>query len=221
MMTYYFNIYQRASGKIGKAAEKSVADITSEIKEAPDKLLVQISEHIRNLDDVASSNRYFEGITKENPEFTKIGNNVYKYKDYFVNIGKKFKLNTHAHRLEELREYNISSAPEIIAYSDLKNNLDCVLITKIKNCKTSAPIPYEEVQADVTLEAKNKFMEDFEKLAKNNIAVENMLNKNNWYVVPDTGEIVLSNWADFSKFGDDFSKSTFRNKLREMCGLIY
>ncbi len=220
-MAYYFNIYQKASGKIGKSAQKAVTDSLPAIKEAPDNLIVKISDAIRNLEDLSSSNKFFENIVKDNKDFIKVDNNVYRYKDYFINIGKKFKLNTHAHRLEEIREYQLSSAPEIIAYSDLKNNMDCVLVTRIKNCKTSTPVPYEEVQADVTLEAKNKFLRDFDKLAKDDIAVDTMLDKRNWYVVPDTGEIILSNWSDFSKFGDDISKSVFKNKLRELCGLIY
>ena len=221
MMVYYFNIFQKTSDKIGKAAQKAVADSLPVIKEAPDGLIVKISDAIRNLEDLASSNKFFENIVKDNKDFIKIDNNVYKYNDYFINIGKKFKLNPHAHRLEEIREYKLSSAPEIIAYSDFKNNMDCVLITRIKNSKTSVPVPYEEVQADVTLEAKNKFLQDFDKLARDNIAVDNMLNKRNWYVVPETGDIILSNWSDFSKFGDEVSKSIFKNKLRELCGLIY
>ena len=41
----------------------------------------------------------------------------------------------HAENLQEIRNLEIKSAPEIIAYSELGNNADCVLITKIKNSK--------------------------------------------------------------------------------------
>ena len=222
MITYYFNnLSNKTSGEMGKALKPAKNIIKEASTELHDKLIVKISDKIKEFENLVDSNEYFSNLTKENPEFKSLGNNTYQYQDYFINIGKRFKLTPHSVNLQDLREFKLSSAPEIIAYSDLKNNTDCILITKIKGCQKSVPQEYREYQSEVTLEAKNKLLEDVELLAQHNIAVDNILNKNNWYVVPETGDIIISNWSDCMPYGSESAKAVFKNKLRELLGLVY
>jgi len=222
MITYHINnLSNKASNRLGRTAKAVEQSVENAVADSQDRLIAGISEKIQSFESLKDSVSYFERLVKENPDFQKLSGNVYKYKDYFINLGKRFNLTSHAIELQELRELELSSTPEIIAYSDLKNNTDCILITKIKDCFKSVPVPYREMQKDVTVEAKRKLIEDFEVLADRNIAANTMLDKENWYVVPETGDIVITDWSDCVSFGDESAKAFFRNKLKDICGLIY
>ena len=186
-----------------------------------DNIIVSFAEKIESFCNAKEAIAYFNEIANNNPNFRKIDNLTFKYDDYFFNISKKFQMGLHAENLHEIRNLEIKSAPEIIAYSELGNNADCVLITKIKNSKTSELVPYETIKSEIPIESKTNFLEELKYLCKNNWINMDSLDLKNWYVVKDTKQIIISDWTNLITCNNTNKQSNFINQINKICGLIY
>ncbi len=183
-----------------------------------------ISECIKNLKectDIKEISQYLENILKDNNQFNKLSNTVYKYKDYYINIGKKFILSPQVYGMTQYKDMNLSCMPVLVDYIECKNKKDCVLITKIPDTQDDLPVPYGENNSLVTLDAKQEFMQDINKMLEKGLTNRQIDDMNNWYIIPKTGKILISDWSELAGFTNDTSKNAYKKRISNMCGLIY
>lgn len=217
----YYNINNYNLQKDKFKMNKETESIKPMEEEMVDTLIVKCADKINELSNNKEANAFFENIAKENPQFKHLANNVYQYKDYFINVGKQFLMMNHAIGLKRVNDYELTSAPKLIVYSDLKSNGDCVLITKIKDSENNPPIPYKLNSSNISLSSKKNLMNDVELLAKEGIANVGIDDINNWHIVPKSGNIIISDWSTLASFEDDEAKIAYKNRIRKMLDLIY
>ena len=215
-----FNIYKNHLNKLNKTNITQVKNTAKEIIDT-DSIIANFAKKIESFDSAKEALSYFNEMAKNNPNLKKLDNLTFKYDDYFFNISKKFQMGLHAENLQEIRNLEIKSAPEIIAYSELGNNADCVLITKIKNSKTSELVPYETIKSEIPIESKTNFLEELKYLCKNNWINMDSLDLKNWYVVKDTKQIIISDWTNLITCNNTNKQSNFINQINKICGLVY
>ena len=217
----YYNIHNNPSSNINKTdvCKPNKANTEEPVK-MDNELIIKLADQISSFENLNQANTACDSIAKNNPSFEKISNNIYKCEDYYVNIGKKFLMTAHAMGLKNVAKLDLNCAPELIAYSDLKNNEDCILITRVKGTETSELIPYEQASSTISLEAKQKLLADVEKLAEKNLANTAFYDYSNWYYLPNEDKIVISNWSQLA-FVPENAKPAYRKQISEMCGLIY
>ena len=217
----YFNIYNNSIKQIENHCKNVVKETAQNNDEQLIRLISSIANKIKDCETLVEANKFFDSCIQSIPAFEKIDNNVYKYKDYFFNIGKHFQLSSHAYNLKEIRNLNLSSAPEVIAYADLKNELDSVLITRIKGAENKMPVQYSSEKLNVSEDAKRKLIEDIDKLAKTNNVNLGILDMNNWFFIPSINRILISDWSHIVQSKDQSSMDIFKNKVCNLCNLIY
>ena len=217
----YYNIHNNTPQNINTAdvCKSTKANIKEPIQ-MDNELIIKLADDISSFENLNQANSVCSSIAKDNPSFEKISNNIFKCEDCYVNIGKKFLMTAHASGLKNVTGLGLDCAPELIAYSDLKNNEDCVLITRIKGTDTSALIPYEQASSTISVEAKQKLLADVEKLAEKNLANTAFYDYRNWYYLPNEDKIVISNWSQLA-FVPENAKPAYGKQISEMCGLIY
>lgn len=216
-----FNINKKIGKIFNNHSVNNIKNTVNSTTNSVESFVKNIIKEAQNYSNLKELNIFLESITQKTNEFIKLDNNLYKIDDYYFNIGKKFKMYSHANRLKKIDNLELTSAPKFIAYSDLKNNTDCLLITQIKDSKNIELLPYNNMKSDITLEAKQNFIDDVNKLLKTGEINIDFLDTNNWYVVPSTKRIVISNWANFVNCDNEIEKSNFKTKISNLCGLIY
>lgn len=119
------------------------------------------------------------------------------------------------------KSLSLSCMPEFIHCYECNDKKDCVLVTRIPDTEDEMPLPYSKNSSIVTLEAKRKFVNEITSMVEKgftNIGIDNM---ENWYIVPKTGRIIISDWSQFAGFSNDKAKSAYKKRINDMCGLIY
>ena len=217
----YYNIYNNTKPNAIEYNNKSKESKNFHSDEKLERIIIDCAQRMNSFENLAEANVFFDEMVKSNSLFKKLGNNTYQYKDYFINTGKKYNLVNHAVGLTMANKLGLSSAPLLIGYSDLKNNIDCVLITKIQGCENNPPLPYNENLSKVTLEAKQKLLNDADIMIKNGIFNIDLYNKSYWYYSPEANKIIISNWSDLRGFSQEQQGLEYKKKLSDMLNLIY
>lgn len=186
-----------------------------------DAVIEQLIQKSETFDSFLDANSYLDGLQQNNPNIIKLDANEYKYKDYYINTGIKFINDQNVKGIKIANKLNLSCAPKLIDYIITKNGKNCILITQLEGTEKDNVLPYNECKQDVTLEAKNKFMEDidhFMRIGYINKAIES---SKNWFVVPATKRIVLGNWSEFVSLKNEENKVQYRKDITDTLGLIY
>lgn len=197
----------------------NMSENTNHINSEP--FISECINELKKCNDLKEVALYLENIGKDNNKINKLSNTVFKYKDYYINIGKKFILSKQAFGLMQYKDMNMSCMPSFVDYIECKNKKDCVLITKILDTSDDLPVPYIENNSTVTLEAKQEFMQDINKMLEKGLTNRQIDDMNNWFIVPKTGKILISDWSELAGFINDTAKNAYKKRISNMCGLIY
>ncbi len=180
-------------------------------------MICNAMEVAKKFNGLTDANQYFAKLCENVPGFVKLGNNVYHYKDYFINLGKRFTMAGHAQCLMGVTRLNLSCLPEGVACIWFDNDEDMVLFTRIKGSENRRLIPYSDVLG-VSSEAKQNLLADAERLMEENYAVLAITEgKDSWYVVEGEGRIIFS-YCDLA-FVSDEAKPAYRKRVIEALGL--
>lgn len=100
------------------------------------------SEKIDLGDATANLTKLCEG----NPEFEKVDFNLYRYKDYLINIQLHWQIFMQAVTLDRLKDHELTCMPKLIAFRYPENRRKGIdydlLITKISGIEQSWPLPF-------------------------------------------------------------------------------
>ena len=182
-----------------------------------DDLISGAVQASKNFNDITDANRYFMSLCEKTAGFVKIENNVYRYKDYFINAGKRFAMAVHADCIMKLAGMELSCIPEGVAYVWLDNDHDMVLFTRIKGSEARRLIPYNEA-VGVSEKARRRLLEDTERLMEKNYAILAVTEgKDSWYVIEGEDRIIFSQCS--LAFVSDAAKAAYRKRVAETLGL--
>lgn len=182
-----------------------------------DNLIFEAVEASNSFENITEANRYFMSLCENVTGFVKLENNVYRYKDYFINIGIRFTMAAHAENVLNLARLELSCIPEGVAYIWLDNDHDMVLFTRIQGSEDRRLIPYSDV-AKVSAEAKQMLLADVERIMEENYAVLAVTEgKGAWHVIEVENRIVLSHCS--LAFVSEAAKPAYRKRVLEALDL--
>jgi len=182
-----------------------------------DELICSSVEAAKSFYGLADANLYFASLCQSNPDFAGPANNVYHYKDYYINVGKRFAMAGHADCLMKLSHFELSCVPECIAYIWLDNDEDMVLFTRVKRsgdhrlmaCSCPSQMPEQ---------ARRKLLADADRLMKENYAVLALTEEpNSWHFLEGEDRIIFSNCA--LAYVSDQARAAYRKRVLEKLDL--
>ncbi len=176
-------------------------------------------EDAREFGGLADANIYLDNLCRTVPGFLKQANNVYRYKDYFINVGVRFLMAGHATNLMTIADWNLSCAPEGIAEVWLNNDHDMVLVTRIKCSENRRIIPFSATKPDkeVHHQAKLRLLEDVDRLAERGYACSAVTeNPKSWYFLEGDNRIIISDWK--LAWLPEKAREVYRNRVIKILG---
>lgn len=186
-------------------------------RQGADTLIADLAAMLPELDNLNATNRHIESLMAQHSALVKRANNVYQYRDCMINVGLVLTLSAHAAGLRRVKEWGLSCAPELIAFSRLREPTHCVLITRIPGMTEQPPVPWEAWQGPVPEAARQQLMADAEVLFRHHVANAAMLERRAWHLLP-TGQVTISDWSALAALPES-AEEIIREKMREMCGL--
>ena len=187
-------------------------------KPAADTLLADLAAKLPELDNLTAANRHIESLTPQHPALVRRGNNVYQYRDCMVNVGLAPALSAHAAGLQRVRDWGLSCAPELIAFSRLRDPLHCVLITRIPGMTDQPPVPWD--MRPIGMPGQEDFarvMADAEMLFSKHMVNAAMLERHAWHVLP-SGRIIISDWSSLLDLPEKWEEK-YRQQIKAFCDL--
>lgn len=187
-------------------------------KPAADTLLADLAAKLPELDNLTAANRHIESLTPQHPALVRRANNVYQYRDCMVNVGLMLTLSAHAAGLQRVKDWGLSCAQELVAFSRLQDPLHCVLITRIPGMTDQPPVPWDmRPIGKPTQEDCARVMADAEVLFSNHVINTAMLQRRAWHVLP-SGQIIISDWSSLAELPEKWVEK-YRQQMKELCGL--
>ncbi len=190
----------------------------SEINDKMNEDILLMSNEFKGMHNLKDAYNFIDS----NNNLQELDLNLFKYKDFYIRTGKIFNLSPYVQNLKTINPLKIKCAPLLVETIPLKNEQDIILITKIPNSENSELIKYNKVKKDIPLIAKQDFINDFDKLAKQGI-YNPIINEstNNWLVIKNNNQIYIDDWSNLKTFDKENKPNTLKKELKEMCGLIY
>ena len=181
-------------------------------------LIFKAVEAARCFHGLTEANVYFGDLCNSQPEFVRLTNNVYRYKDYYINVGKRFLMAGHGECLMGLNRLELSCLPQGIALIWLDNNEDMVLITRIRGSEAHRLVPYSEYRTGLSVQTRKKLLADADRLLDENRALLAVTkDKDAWYILEDEERIIFSYCE--SAFVPDNAKPAYRSRVLEALDL--
>lgn len=186
---------------------------------SPEEALIhEAAEAAKCFYGLTDANQYFTALCDSNPGFVQLGSNVYRYKDYYINIGKRFLMAGHGRIIMDLAEQELSCLPQGVAVIWLDNDEDMVLITRIKGSEGHRLVPYSEYTTMLSEQARKNLLSDVDRLLEKNQALISVTkNKNSWHVIEGKDRIILSRCE--LAYASDEAKPAFRRRVLEALDL--
>lgn len=183
-----------------------------------DELIFEVIQAVKTFGGLSEANQYFKAVCARNAEFAQLGNNVYHYKDYFINVGKAFLMAGHGRCIMDLTRLELSCLPQGIALIRLDNDEDMVLITRIKGSEKQRLIPYTAHNAALSLQARLRLLADADRLLADNRTILALTQgKKSWYILEDEGRIIFS-LCEIA-FVPENAKPVYRSRILEALDL--
>ncbi len=182
-----------------------------------DTLMADLEACLPEMENLFAANRCIEAHMPRHPALVKRANNVYQYKDCMINVGLIFTMGAHGAGLQRVKGWGLSCAPELIAFSRLRERTHCVLLTRIPGMTDQPPVPLDAWRGAVPKEARAQLMADAEILFGRRMVNAAMLERRAWQLLP-TGQIIISDWSPLVELPAS-QEENFRVKLRELCDL--
>ena len=175
-------------------------------------MLFEAVEAAKGFDGLSDANEYFTALCESEPNFVKLGNNVYRYKDYYIQVGKRFLMAGHGRALMGLAGLELSCLPQGIAVIWLDNDEDMVLITRIKGSEGHRLLPYDGHVSGLPVEARRRLLADADRLLEGNQAVSAIAGGiDSWNLLEGEERIVLSRCE--IAFVPDGAKAAYRSRV--------
>ncbi len=179
-----------------------------------DALIYEAVEAAKGFDRLADANLYFKALCDSMPKFVQLSNNVYRYKDYFIQVGKRFLMAGHGSSLMSLSGMELSFLPQGIAVIWLDNDEDMVLITRIKGSEAHRLLPYSGPVSALSVQARQRLLADADRLLEDNRAVLAVTKeKDSWNLLEGEERIVFSRCE--LAFVPDGAKAAYRSRVLE------
>ncbi len=178
-----------------------------------DKVVLQLIDELKNLNSLNECYEVIDKYCDTVDGFEDLDLNLFRYKDIYIRSGKIFNLEPQKQIFEKLSEFNLYTAPEFVAYIRLENNEDMILITRIQNSQNSSIEPYINERKNVTTDAKQELIHDFDELAKKNIYNPIINSAKEWFVISTTKKLYIDNWIQLKTFTDNNEKAEKRSSL--------
>ena len=184
-----------------------------------DALIFNVVEAAKNFLGLTEANLYFRTLCDHEPGFVQLDNHVYRYKDYYIQVGKRFLMAGHGRCIMNLARLELSCLPQGIALIWLANDEDMVLITRIWGNEGQRLIPYQEYPTALSAGARQQLLADVDRLLVENYALLAVTKeKEAWHILEGEGRIVFSHCE--LAFVPDEAKPAYRSRVLEALGLI-
>lgn len=183
-----------------------------------DELIFEAVEAAKGFDRLTDANLYFKALCDSKPEFVQPGNNVYRYKDYYINVGKRFLMAGHGRCLMNLARLELSCLPQGIALIWLDNDEDMMLITRVRGSEGHCLLPYSGPVSALSVKARQNLLADVDRLLEENYAVSAVTEgKNSWNLLEGEDRIIFSHCE--IAFVPDAAKKAYRSRVLETLDL--
>ena len=183
-----------------------------------DGVIFSIVETAKSFWGLTEANLYFQTLCDHKPGFAQLGNNVYHYKDYYINLEKRFLMAGHSQCLMDLARLELSCLPQGIALIWLDNDEDMVLITRIRGSERHRLIPYNEYPTALSVQTRQQLLADVDRLLYANQAIGAVTErKESWYILEGEERIIFS--VCQLVFVPDKAKPAYRGRVLESLGL--
>jgi len=177
-----------------------------------DTLIYQAAEAAKGFYGLTDANQYFAGMCEHNADFVQLSNNVFRYKDYFIQVGKRFIMAGHGNALMGLAQKELSCLPQAIAVIWLDNNEDMVLVTRVKGSEGRRLLPYEGPVSALPVQARQRILADVDRLLEENSAISAVAEGKDWWnVIEGEGSIIFSRCE--IAFVPDAAKAAYRSRV--------
>ena len=184
-----------------------------------------ISEIIERINSSKNSNAvidYLIELHNSNQELRFIDKTgAYVYKNYYIlpsftNKNDEF-LTTLKNNLKLVNQICKTSSPEIVDIISTQDEKFTVIIYKINESENAELIPYLQTNG-ASIEKKEIFKSEQAKLIeeKNLYNPEILIGIENYYLTPDTKNIVFGSWTGLISCEDETKKSEFLNSLNRL-----
>lgn len=183
-----------------------------------DALIFNVVEAAKSFFGLTEANLYFTTLCDHKPEFVQLGNNVYRYKDYYIQVGKRFLMAGHGQCIMNLARLELSCLPQGIALIWLDNDEDMVFITRIRGSEGHRLVPYSEYPTALSVLARQQLLADVDRLLAENHAVLAVTErKESWHILEGEDRIIFS-YCELA-FVPDKAKPAYRGRVLEALGL--
>lgn len=157
-----------------------------------DEIIQGVVDAASDFYDLSQANRYFLQLCESVCGFSKIGSNVYRYKDFFINVGKWVFMAKHADNLRIIADLELTFLPELAAYIRLNNAEDMVLFTKIDGSENHELLPCGNI-SQISHRARLNLLEDVDKMLEAGYALRAVTeNPHSWYILEGKERIIFS-----------------------------
>lgn len=194
------------------------------------------SEKIDLGDATANLTKLCEG----NPEFEKVDFNLYRYKDYLINIQLHWQIFMQAVTLDRLKDHELTCMPKLIAFRYPENRRKGIdydlLITKISGIEQSWPLPFvntsindHEVKGlsicDIPMYSRQRLYDELVGLHYFKDGCINPVTSNlrdlerAMLYIPSTETLLISQWPEVIPFANEKSREMYRTQLKSMLKL--
>lgn len=164
-------------------------DFSELIVELVERVVAKPSSSGRSsgLFEISAELRLLPGIeTRDGVEF--------RFNEYEIFTGLKLHLDSHAEALEEVRGFEISAAPVVVANLAIADEGN-VLVTRYWACPGEMLLPVASIQGPFRAEARERFRLDMTKLADQKMIHPYARGFQHWLVSEKTGVLVLNSWS--------------------------
>lgn len=182
-----------------------------------DAVIRNAVEAADGFNDLSQANRYFLQLCESISGFSKLDNNVYHYKEFYINVGKRVFMARHAEGLRVVADFELSCIPELMAYIWLNNGEDMVLITRVKGSEGQRLCPCEDKKR-LPETVRCRLLGDADRLMEKGYAIAALTDVCSvWYYVENSGKVIFSNCE--LAYVSEKAKSAYRKKVLNVLGL--
>ena len=179
-------------------------------------------------------------LCEHNQDFVKIEFNLFRYKDYVINIQPKWQIFMQAENLRRLKDLELTCMPKLVAFrfERERKGMDYdMLITELPGVGRSWPLPFvdsiindQEVKgliiSDIPLYSRQRLYNEIVGIHYNekywDYGCVNLSTchwgdlKQSMLYIPSTETLFISRWSEVIPFGDEASRKQYQNNLKSM-----
>lgn len=182
-----------------------------------DEVVLNTVEAAKEFAGLTEANQYLGQLCESVSGFAKQGNNVYSYKDFRINVGKRVFMAYHADGLRAVADLELSCLPELAAYIWMDNGEDMVLITRVKGSDGQRLVPCGTVNT-LSETVRRRLLDDAERLMEKGYAVAALTGDSSaWYVLEDRSAVIFSR-CELACVTDE-AKPAYRRRVLDILGL--